>query len=330
MKLSVVIPVYNGADFIEKSYKSILNQQIDDFEILYVNNNSKDDSVKKIHSLVQNDARVYLYHQVKQGAGPTRNLGIEKAKGEYIYLLDIDDDVYPNALKTMMTVLDEYPKVDAVFGKMIKSHSSVSETPLPEVDTLNVIFKERPYWGLKWFSNLKYVVGPPAFLYRSSVFKRIGAYNEALKVGQDTAFDIKLGMLCNIAFLDMYVYLYFKHGASTTDAVKRESSRAFMVWPRLVKEHLPFYLEHDVPVRFRDLLFAQIFQSMGRQLVHTKGFQNRKILKAHLLSEISAIQVPFLIRFYLSILVALPLESIRKIYGYHVVPYVMRQLKKNS
>jgi len=52
MKLSVIIPVYNGADFIQKSYDSIVNQRLEDYEILYVDNNSKDHSSKNIKGLV--------------------------------------------------------------------------------------------------------------------------------------------------------------------------------------------------------------------------------------------------------------------------------------
>ena len=327
IKVSVVIPVYNASAFIEKSYHSIINQQITDFEIIYVDNNSTDQSVKEILKLKEQDARVSLHYQKKQGAGPTRNLGIEKAKGDYIYLLDVDDEVYPNALKQMRAVLERYPEVDAVFGKMRKSFKVISETTQTNNDTLEVTLRKKPYWGLRWFSNLKYVVGPPAFLYRASVFKRIGAYNTELRLGQDTAFDIKLGMLCNVAFLDMYVYLYLKHDSSTTQNAKKNTPRAFMVWPRLVKEHLPFYLEHAVPHRFKTLLFAQIYQSMGRQILFTHRFQDRMDLKKRLLSEVEAIKVPFLIQFSLSILVFFPFENLGKIYRYYLVRRIIKKLK---
>src|SRR5690606_30252273 len=221
MKLSVIIPVYNGADFIEKSYNSIINQQLADFEILYVDNNSKDNSVEKIESLIQTDARVKLLIQTKQGAAPARNKGIEKAQGDYIYVFDVDDEIYPGALNRMVGVLDSYPDMDAVFGKMVKSYQGISETEKPTDETHEIIFKEKPYWGLYWFENLKHVVGPPAFLYRSNVFSKIGYYNEEIKNTEDTALDIKLGMTCNVAFLDTYVYLYFKHALSTIEMAKK-------------------------------------------------------------------------------------------------------------
>ncbi|TDU34412.1 glycosyl transferase family 2 [Gelidibacter sediminis] len=328
VKLSVVIPVYNGADFIDKSYHSILHQSIEDFEILYVDNNSSDDSVLNIKHILEMDSRVRLLHQAKQGAAPARNMGIKAAQGEYIYVFDVDDEIYPEALNSMMQVLDSYPDVSAVFGKMVKSYKGIAQTKKPTDETGGVNIQETPYWGLKWFSNLKTVVGPPAFLYRKTVFETIGLYNESITNNEDTALDIKLGMTQRIAFLDTYVYLYFKHSESTIEQTKREIPRAFMIWPRLVKEHLPFYLENKTPKRFQELLFSQLFQAMGRQLVYTTGISTRVHLKRELYLDLKSISVPFAIRIYLTILSILPLENLRKVYGYYIVPYAVKQLIK--
>ena len=328
MQLSVVIPVYNGADFIQKSYNSIINQQLEDFEILYVNNNSKDASVPNIQALVAKDNRVKLLQQPKQGAAAARNLGIQIAQGDYVYVFDVDDEIYPNALNRMIAVLDLHEDVAAVFGKMVKSHTGIEQTGKPDDETDAVILKKQPYWGLKWFSSLKNVVGPPAFLYRKTVFDAIGLYNESIRNNEDTALDIKLGMTQQIAFLDAYVYLYFKHADSTIEQTKRKTPRAFMVWPRLVKEHVPFYLTHETPLKFKTLLFTQLYQSMGRQLVFTSGLVKRRQLKQQLLQDTKDLTIPFSIRLYLTILVILPIEILRKVYAYYIVPYTVKQLIK--
>lgn len=325
MKLSVVIPVYNGADFIQKSYHSIINQNINQFEILYVDNNSTDDSIKQIERLQERDSRVKLLLQPKQGAAPARNLGIKNAKGSYVYVFDVDDEIYPNALKRMIRVLDEHNEVDAVFGKMVKSTKGIAETLKPDDETLEVIIKEKPHWGLYWFSSLKLVVGPPAFLYRKTVFDKIGFYNEAIKNNEDTALDIALGMLCNVAFLDMYVYLYFKHETSTIQTAKRKMNRAFMLWPRMVKAHLPFYFEHEVPLKFKDLLFGQIYNAMGKQIYHTKGVSNRIKKRKELINDISPIKLHWLLNFGLYMLVFMPTKVFMKLYNYYLVPSVLKK-----
>lgn len=328
MKLSVIIPVYNGAEFIRKSYDSIINQNVTDFEILYINNNSIDGSETAIKQIQVEDDRVLLLHQSKQGAAAARNMGITNAKGEYIYVFDVDDEIYSNALNRMIQVLDAYPQFEAVFGKMVKSNLSIDQTIKPDDETGEIIIKDPPYWGLQWFSSLKTVVGPPAFLYRKAVFDKIGLYNESIKNNEDTAFDIKLGMQCQVAKLDKYVYLYFKHETSTIQTSKRLMPRAFMIWPRLVEEHVPYYLSHDTPQRFKELLFSQLFQAMGRQLVFSKGFKKRQDLKKQLYLDVQTIRIPLIIRFYLSILVILPYKFLRKIYGYYIVPYTVKLLTK--
>ena len=326
MNLSVVIPVYNGGEFIEKSYYSILNQNVNDFEILYVDNNSSDDTAKNIKVLTEKDSRVKLFTQTKQGAAAARNMGITNAQGNYVYVFDVDDEIYPNALNTMISALDDNPKIEAVFGKMVKSDKGISETIKPVDETGDLILKEKPFWGLLWFKDLKTVVGPPAFLYRKRVFSVIGLYNEAIKNNEDTALDIKLGMTCDIASLDMYVYLYFKHAESTIEQSKRQMPRPFMIWPRLIKEHIPFYLENKDEREFKKLLFRQLYQGIGKQIFLTKSLKERKKLKQKLIKEISPLKLPFSIRAYLSVLVVLPYSFVIKFYGYYLVPHFIKKI----
>jgi glycosyltransferase involved in cell wall biosynthesis len=327
MKLSIIIPVYNGAEFLQKSYASIMNQHLDDYEIVYVDNNSKDDSVKIIELFKEKNKNVKLYFQTRQGEAQTRNKGIEKAQADYIHQLDVDDELFPDTLKKMMDVLDSYPNIEAVFGKMVKSHNTIANTEKPDDETNNVTLKDKPYWGLKWFSDLSSVVGEAAYMHRKSVFKKNGLYTEQLPlIGTDLAFDVKLGMTCNVAFIDTYIYLYFKHETSLIQGVKQKTPRAFMMWPRLVKEHLPFYLNTETPVEFKKILHAQLFKSMGKQLYFTKGYLVRKQLKQKLLAEIIPLEVSRIITLFLSILVILPFSVIIKFYGYYVVPYIKKSI----
>lgn len=329
MKLSVIIPVYNGVDFINRSYQSIINQQIDDFEILYVDNNSIDTSVEEIKKLVEVDPRVKLFFQTKQGAAPARNEGIKYAQGEYVYMFDVDDELYPNALNKMIQVLDTYSDMDAVFGKRIKSYSSIEDTVKPEVETDEVIFKSRPYWGLHWFTSLRNFFGTPAFLYRKHVFDQIGFYNEDLRIGEDTALNVKLGMMSKVAFLDSYVYLYFKHKNSTIQKVKSNENMIFHTWLRLTKEHLPFWINSERNETFKRILFPQLYSAMGKIIYHTKGLGNRFRTFKQISSDIHPLKLTLSIKLYLLILVILPIEILLKFYVYYFSKwYTKKYLEK--
>lgn len=325
MKVSVVIPVYNGAHFVIKSYQSIIDQKLGDFELLYINNNSTDTTEFEIKKLQQKDVRIHYHFQPKQGAAIARNMGIKSAKGDYVYVFDVDDEIYPDALNRMITVLDSNPTTDAVFGKMVKSYKGISETVKPSDETHEVILKDAPYWGLHWFSSLLNVVGPPAFLYRKRVFETIGLYNEELENDEDTALDIKLGMISNVAFLDTYVYLYFKHNNSTIQQTKKKGGMIFHTWKRYTKEHFRFFLENDVPLRYKELLFGQLFSMMGKLIYHTEGFKNRKRQFEDLLVDIEPLIVPSYIKFYLTILVFLPLKPLLKFYVYYLSPWYVEK-----
>lgn len=325
MKLSVIIPAYNASQFIRKSYTSILNQNIEDFEIIYVDNNSSDTTLNEIKKLSDIDKRVSWYIQKTQGAGATRNKGLEHAKGNYLYFFDVDDEIYPNAINKMISVLDANQEIEAVFGKMMKSSKGISETLKPKDETNELIIKPKPFWGLQWFSSLKTVVGPPAFLYRREVFDKIGGYNEALRIGQDTAVDIKLGMTCNVAFLDTYIYLYYKHTTSTIEQFKEVTPRATLQWPRFVKEHLPFYLDNKHEKEFGQKFLQQLYTILAKQIYFTKGLTERYAFKNQLLSEIELVKPPFLIRLYLNFLALFPFSYVLKFYNYYLVPYIVKK-----
>lgn len=290
--LSVIIPAYNAETFVDIAYQCILDQNIEDVEVLFVDNNSTDATKEQVMAIVEKDPRAHYYLETVQGAAAARNKGLAHAKGTYVYMLDVDDQVFPDTLPILIDYLENNPAVDAIFGKMIKSNLGVSEIKKPDDETNVVTLHEKPYWGLQWFKDLKTVVGPPAFLYRRSVFETIGNYEIELRTGQDTALDIKLGMLCKVAHIDRYIYVYIKHNTSTTDRVKKTKARVFMQWPRFTKSHLPFYYNYEVSREYKHILFRRIFISFGKMLHLTKGVKARKELLKKMMDDVGAMYIP--------------------------------------
>lgn len=89
-KISIIIPVYNGSHYIDRCLNSILLQKLEEFEIIIINDGSTDNSLE-ILSKYNIDHRVKILTQKNKGASYSRNFGIEKATGEYIAFIDIDD-----------------------------------------------------------------------------------------------------------------------------------------------------------------------------------------------------------------------------------------------
>lgn len=104
---SVVIPLYNKQNYIKETIKSVLNQTFQDFEIVIVNDGSKDDSVKVVESI--QDDRIKLLHQKNSGVSVARNKGIKEAKADYVAFLDADDLWLPKFLQTIYELIQNFP-----------------------------------------------------------------------------------------------------------------------------------------------------------------------------------------------------------------------------
>lgn len=98
MQISVIIPVYNAAPYLVRSVNSVINQTFPNWELILVDDGSKDSSGQICDEFAQRDSRVRVVHQENAGAGAARNDGIKQASGEYIVFVDSDDFIEPDYL----------------------------------------------------------------------------------------------------------------------------------------------------------------------------------------------------------------------------------------
>lgn len=96
--ISIIIPVYNSAKYLDECFESITKQTFSEFEVLCVDDGSTDDSLEKCRKWETIDRRFHVFTQKNQGVSCARNLAIEQAKGEYICFIDSDDVVAPDYL----------------------------------------------------------------------------------------------------------------------------------------------------------------------------------------------------------------------------------------
>lgn len=92
-KVSIIVPVYNTSQYLEKCLSSLINQTLKDIEIICIDDGSEDDSLSILEQFAQKDNRIIIINQTNKGPSAARNIGIKNAKGEFIGLLDSDDFV---------------------------------------------------------------------------------------------------------------------------------------------------------------------------------------------------------------------------------------------
>lgn len=118
-KISVIMPVYNKVKYIEKTVNSILNQIYNDFELIIVDDGSTDGSEIICDKFAKQDSRVRVFHIKNGGVSNARNIGIDKAKGDYIQFIDSDDFVNNEMFKDLFNIVETY-KPDIIINGISK------------------------------------------------------------------------------------------------------------------------------------------------------------------------------------------------------------------
>lgn len=114
-KLSIIVPVFNAEQYIDRCIKSIYAQTFTDYEIILVNDGSQDNSLALCQKYADSDSRITIIDKENGGAGSARNMGIEIAKGEYLAFPDVDDWFEPNMYEELY-VLAKQDNYDIVFS----------------------------------------------------------------------------------------------------------------------------------------------------------------------------------------------------------------------
>ena len=102
LDVSVIVPVYQVADYLEQCLQSLLQQSWKNFEVLLIDDGSTDGSAEICDAFAGRDPRFKVIHQTNQGVGAVRNVGLSKAQGAYIAFVDGDDYVAPDMLEKML------------------------------------------------------------------------------------------------------------------------------------------------------------------------------------------------------------------------------------
>ena len=112
--ISIIIPVYNTQPYLSRCIESILSQSYSSFELLLVDDGSTDGSGDICDGYSELDRRIRAYHKENGGVSSARNWGLNFAKGEWVYFVDSDDEVFPDGLQSLANCISE--DVDIVMG----------------------------------------------------------------------------------------------------------------------------------------------------------------------------------------------------------------------
>lgn len=201
--VSVVLPTFNGEEFIEQSIESVLKQSYKNLELIIVNDCSTDRTPHIIEEFAKKDSRITIIHnESNQKLPKSLNIGFKVAKGEY-WTWTSDDNYYlENALEEMVNYLEKTPnKVLVCTDYTIIHHNGLKEDFIASVKIKDLI---------SWDS-----IGA-CFLYRAQIAKYIGGYDESQFKVEDYDYWLKMGLEGEFGVIHKKHYVYRRHPMSLT------------------------------------------------------------------------------------------------------------------
>jgi glycosyltransferase involved in cell wall biosynthesis len=144
-KVTIVIPAYNAANYIATSISSVLAQTFTDWELIIVNDGSKDNTAELVKGYLS-DTRIKLIEQANSGVSSARNVGIKAASGKFIALLDADDSYLSNNIETKFNIINADDSIDFVYGDIWKCDKELKPIYVEKGVPTENLFEEVMLW----------------------------------------------------------------------------------------------------------------------------------------------------------------------------------------
>ncbi len=215
--ISVIIPIYNGEKYIQNIANALIAQTYKNLEIIMVDDGSKDNSYELCNELTKEDVRFIVYSKENGGASSARNFGLERAKGEYIGFIDVDDYIFPEYFEYLYSMLTKY-QADMACCSYYKMWDS-EKMPVFENDGKEIVFTQKED-TLKDLLYRKNITGSPCLkLYKCEILKNI-KFPSNIIYGEDTIFTFQVLKVCRkVIFGNKVLYIYYQHSTSSTHVV---------------------------------------------------------------------------------------------------------------
>ncbi len=226
MKISIIIPVYNVAPYIEECIQSVMNQTYKNLEVLIVDDCGTDNSMDLVFRMLGNQEVVVrqnilfrvIHHDRNKGLSEARNTGIEEASGDYIYFLDSDDYIVPNCLELMATKALE-THADCIESRFLTSNDDTRKFPIGYKESKKEIMN-------LFYVRTMHIEAWGRLVKRDLIIKNHLRFFKNL-ISEDVPWSLEVYCLANsFYFIDDKLYIYRKREGSIMTSEKFENKLA--------------------------------------------------------------------------------------------------------
>jgi len=216
-KISIIVPIYNtaslseGGSFLRRCVTSIINQTYQNIEIVFVDNNSSDDSINVVRALVEGDSRVTVAHENQPGVSCARNKGLSLVSGDYFTFVDSDDHIGADYIKKAVDCIHDLRYPDLLVGDFMVC--------LPDGSTAGT-HRTRAYekFGYDIDMVYPYIECVPNIFFKTDLMKENKiSYDAGISIGEDNLFNARaISAAGSVVFVDSNDYFYQAHESSSS------------------------------------------------------------------------------------------------------------------
>jgi glycosyltransferase involved in cell wall biosynthesis len=232
-KVSVNICCYNSEKYIKETIQSVLDQTFNDFEVIIIDDGSRDKSAEIIKSF--SDQRLKYYYQNNQGLSSSRNRAIELSGGEYIALLDHDDLWNPNKLEKQIALFEKNPELALVFSNcyIISADGTISGTYFD----INSPARGKVFDQL----ILRDFIPCLSAVIRKAVLIKTGLFRLDFKMAEEYDLFLRISKIAPIDYVDEPLASYRWHennlSCNNPHRINRECVKIMDDWLKRIKEN---------------------------------------------------------------------------------------------
>lgn len=285
--ISIIVPVYNASYTIEKCIESILNQSYKDFELLLINDGSKDNSYELMKNLTNTDSRVIIINQNNQGVSSARNRGLDEAKGDFVLFIDSDDYVDSDYV---MVLHENAVDVDWVFSGIRDFALNREDNLFMYEDKVYDLNNENSYLD---FANLGLFNAPFPKLFKRSIIEQSRIrFNRNISIAEDRQFNLEY--LRYVNQVRTLSYIGYNYKSDTPGSLAKRNSGNFLrfdyVHWLLEKEN--FELRNYTSNRVKSFLVNKLYHVINDFIV--KGVSNLVLPSKSIANELGIIDFKYL------------------------------------
>lgn len=272
-KISIIVPVYNGAEFLRPCVDSILAQSFGDLEIILVDDGSTDESPEICDWYASQDKRVICIHQENVGAAAARNSGLKVATGKYIAFVDSDDWIDRDMYETMVSAAEER-SCDLVICDCVKESETGSQTYTHELpggsyDREEMMSQYFPQLLMPDSMEYPVTISNWLLLIRREIIEENRlSFPEGMRFSEDLLFGSEVGYYAqSMTYLKGYTpYHYRQNPASVTHTAFKDKWPLLLELYRRIRKSFQKKTDYDFTPQIQRCMLFFVYMAMNQRL----------------------------------------------------------------